>query len=207
MRKADLPPDDMADMLIEWLRHGLEKPGKTNTALAAALGLPQSRVAEMKSGRRSIKTSELKVISDYIEEPVPPSILSNSLRRKVTVVGMVGAGAEIFSIDDHMKGAGLDEVDVPPNGASDTTVAVILRGDSMEPAYSNGDIVYYDRVETGDLANLNGRTCVVRLSDGRTFIKRLFKSNGTYVLQSHNAEPIVVASVEWAARVLWVKKA
>ena len=196
----------MTDMLAEWLRTGLDKPGKTNTGLAAVLGLPQSRVAEMKAGRRKIKASELNVIAEYIEEPIPSSIVSGSGHKKVQVVGMVGAGAQIFSIDDHAKGAGLEEVDAPPGGASHSTVAVIVRGDSMEPAYSDGDVVYYDRIEMGDLVNLNGRTCVVRVGDGRTFIKRLFKTNGTYVLQSHNAEPIVTSAIEWAARVLWVKK-
>lgn len=197
----------MVEMLTEWLRVGLKKPGKTNTGLATALGLPQSRVAEMKSGKRKIKASELNVIATYLEEPLPSSILPSSTQRKVQVVGVVGAGYQIFNIDDHAKGSGLEEVDPPVTGATPSMVALVVRGDSMEPAFSDGDTIFYDQIFEGDFAHLIGKHCVVRLGDGRTFVKRLYKSDGTYMLHSHNAEPIVTRDIAWVAKVLSVSKA
>lgn len=202
-----MPERTPNDILKEWLARGLEKPGKKNTELAERLKLPQSRVAEMKSGKRMIKTTEVAIISDYIGEPVPIEVLPASPEQLIPVVGYVGAGSEIFSVDDHTKGGGIDYVSGPPGGISKSAVALVVRGDSMLPVFEAGDIVYYDRQDNGDLSHLIGKNCVVRLADGRTFIKKLQFSNGAYWLHSHNADPIVAPQIEWAARVLWVKKA
>ena len=108
----------------------------------------------------------------------------------VPVVGYVGAGAEVFSMDDHIKGAGLEEVPSPPD-ASGSEVALIVRGDSMYPAYHNGDVIYYNQHEDTEDKFL-GRECVVRLVDGRTLIKMVTRGSriGSYTLLSHNAQPI-----------------
>lgn len=57
-----------------WVDSGLSKPGKTNTELANLLGIPQSRVSEMRRGIRMPKLDELPVIAAYIEEPVPLAV-------------------------------------------------------------------------------------------------------------------------------------
>lgn len=199
--------DTPNEKLTAWLVKGLKKPGKTNTELARRLGIPQPRVAEMKRGNRAIKTTEVAIISDYIGEPVPIEILPQPAAQQVPVVGYVGAGAEIFSVDDHAKGAGMDYVDAPPGEISKSAVALVVRGDSMIPVFEAGDIIYYDRQDNGDLSHLIGKNCVVRLKDGRTFVKKLQHSNGSYWLHSHNADPIIAPEIEWAGRVLWVKKA
>jgi SOS-response transcriptional repressor LexA len=63
---------DAPELILQsWIDRGLSKPGKTNTELAALLNIPQSRVSEMRRGIRRIKSTELPVISAYIEEPVP----------------------------------------------------------------------------------------------------------------------------------------
>lgn len=200
---ADEIPEER---LQEWLTLGLKKPGKSNTELARRLGIPQPRVAEMKSGKRSIKTTEISIIADYIGEPIPVEIIPQDNKQLVSVVGYVGAGSEIFTIDDHEKGAGLDFIEAPPGGVTRSTVAVVVRGDSMLPVFENGDVIFYDSICKGDFTHLIGKNCVVRLRDGRTFVKKLQFSGGQYWLHSHNAEPILSPDIEWAARVLWVKK-
>lgn len=131
-----------------------------------------------------------------------------SIKRTIPVVGYVGAGAEVFSIDDHEKGAGMDEVDVPHDGMSPSTVAVRVRGSSMEPAYYDGDLIFYDRQENGDLTHLLGKECVVSLSDGRKFIKILKRRpNGEWFLHSNNADPILDINIAWAAKVKFIERA
>lgn len=120
---------------------------------------------------------------------------------------MVGAGAEIFTIDDHAKGAGLDEVEPPVGGGTSSMVALIVRGNSMEPAFSDGDTIFYDQIFESDFSHLVGKHCVIRLADGRTFLKRLYKSNGSYLMHSHNAEPMVTQEIAWVAKVKSVNKA
>lgn len=194
-------------VLQEWIDAGLSKPGKSNTELGRLLGIPQSRVSEMRKGRRLVKSTELPIIADYLEEALPADLSPSSVPSgTVPLVGHVGAGAEIFSIDDHAKGGGLDEVE-RPLGASRSTVAVRVRGDSMKPAYKDGDLLYYDQQANGDLNHLIGADCVVRLADGRMFVKELRRSDGNYWLHSHNADPMFNVAIDWAAKVKWVHKA
>lgn len=128
-------------------------------------------------------------------------------KRMIPVVGYVGAGAEIFGVDDHAKGAGLDEVELPIDGMSRSTVAVRVRGDSMLPVYRPGDLIFYDRNDNGDLLHLIGKDCVVRLTDGRTFLKELNHSNGKFWLHSYNSTPMINVDIEWAAKVAVIKRA
>lgn len=126
--------------------------------------------------------------------------------KTVPLLGFVGAGAELITFDVHAGDEQLEEVE-RPNGSTDTTVAVQVRGDSMKPAYKDGDILYYDTQENGRLEHLIGHDCIVRLADGRTYVKELRLTNGQVWLHSHNAEPMLGVQVMWAAKVKWVLKA
>jgi SOS-response transcriptional repressor LexA len=66
-----MPDPDTKTTLQNWIDAGLSKPGKTNTELARLLGIPQSRVSEMRHGGRTPKISEIQTIALYIEEPIP----------------------------------------------------------------------------------------------------------------------------------------
>lgn len=121
--------------------------------------------------------------------------------RKAQAVGYIGAGAEVYPIDDHELGAGLDEVDIPP-GVPDDAVLVIVRGDSMYPRYFDNEYLFYmrDSRPPGDFV---GRECVVKLEDGRIFVKVLRRGdNGFFNLESWNGPMIENKAVEWASPVL-----
>ena len=95
----------------------------------------------------------------------------------------------------------------PPPGTDEHAVAVEIRGDSMWPAYDDGDIVVYEP-PLDDLSPLLGRQCVVRTEDGRSFVKVLTAGGapGVYTLVSFNAAPIQNVRIEWAARISWIRK-
>lgn len=124
-------------------------------------------------------------------------------KRPVPLVGYVGAGAEVICTDD---GSGsLDDIDPPP-GVGPDAVAVKVRGDSMWPRYADGDVLIYDSHIPIDRAD--GRECIVALTDGRRFIKNVrHNPSGTHDLESWNAPPIRGVRIEWAAEILWVKRA
>jgi phage repressor protein C with HTH and peptisase S24 domain len=129
------------------------------------------------------------------------------VRRVIPIVGYVGAGAEIYPIDDHPKGQGLDEVESPWPGLPPSTVAVRVRGDSMTPAYFDGDIIFYDEQHT-DFLHLLGKECVVGLSDGRKFIKQLKRTaDGHWYLYSHNMDPIFGVEILWVGKVRMIWRA
>lgn len=62
---------DEKEILRRWLCAGLQKPGKSATELAKKLGVPPSRVSDAKIGRRRLKGPELRLIAEYLQEPLP----------------------------------------------------------------------------------------------------------------------------------------
>lgn len=117
--------------------------------------------------------------------------------KTVPLVGYVGAGAQAY-----FTAAGeLGEVDAP-DGASESTVAVEIRGDSLGSFFDRW-LVFYDDVRRPITPDLIGRLCVVGLEDGRVLIKKPQRSRtkGFFHLLSQTEDPILDAVVEWAARV------
>jgi transcriptional regulator with XRE-family HTH domain len=128
-------------------------------------------------------------------------------RTSVPLVGFVGAGAEIYPFDDAPLGGGFEMVDAPPDEAR-TVVAVEVRGESMFPAYREGDLIYYAREQDFVVDACLGAECVVKLGDGPTLVKTVMRGAepGRWTLLSYNAPPIENAHIDWAAPVLWVDK-
>lgn len=187
----------MADQYIEWIRSGLKRTGKTQSALAAHLGLAHPQITQLLKGKRDLKVRELPKIAEFLGVP-PPEAEHGGW--SVNVVGYVGAGAEVHPFDDFAQGAGLEtvEVDFPVRAG---TVAVIVRGDSMLPIFEDGDLIGYME-DSADPRTLIGKTCIVRLVDGRTFIKKLKRGSddGLFTLVSANASDIEDVELEWARR-------
>jgi DNA-binding XRE family transcriptional regulator len=118
--------------------------------------------------------------------------------RTVPLVGYVGAGAATtFFANDQP----LDEVHAPDD-ATDTTVAVEIRGESLGSFFDRW-LVFYDDVRRPVTTDLIGRLCVVGLDDGRILIKLVKKSRarGLFHLISQTEPPILDVSIEWAAKV------
>lgn len=78
----------------------------------------------------------------------------------------------------------------------------------MAPVFQERDLIYYQNVP-GPPENLIGRECVVGLADGRVFVKILQRGNspGFFNLFSYNAPLIADVVVDWAVRVMWVRRA
>lgn len=124
----------------------------------------------------------------------------------VPLVGYVGAGAEVHRFDGDEMTERIDDVEGPPT-ADEHTVAVIVRGDSMAPVFPDRSVIYYRNVP-GSPGQVVGQECVVRLVDGRTFVKILQRGStpDLYNLFSYNAPLMIDVPVEWAVRVRWVDR-
>lgn len=121
----------------------------------------------------------------------------------VPIVGYVGAGGIIeFSGSEQP----LDEAPRPPD-ATISTVALIVRGDSMPGIAEDGFLVYYDERREGVTDDFIGALCVCWLADGRALVKRIFRGRepGLYDLISTAYEPIRDAEVTHSAKVTWIK--
>lgn len=185
---------------------------ETAAEAARAMGIPEPTYVGHENGFRGL-TRQASRYARFFGVPLewllegrnPPKFRSRVKARPL--LGYVGAGAQVIPVDDHAMGAALDEIEAPP-GAEDM-VCVRVRGESMFPAYEDGDVIFFtDRREGSSVEDLINRQCIVGLADGRVYLKQLMrgKSPGTYTLISFNAPPIQDQIVDWAARVSIIKK-
>lgn len=178
--------------------------------LAKQAGVSQQLIGQLENGA-VLSTTHIYRIAKVLG--VPARLLDSEIAegqdmpaRTIPVVGYVGAGAQIYAIDDHAKGGGLDEIECPWDALAPSTVAVKVRGDSMTPAYYDGDILYYE-MQHSDFRHLLGKECVVALADGRKFVKELRRTqSGEWYLHSHNHEPIIGVQIEWAAKIKLIQR-
>ncbi len=123
---------------------------------------------------------------------------------KVPVVGKVGAGSVVESIDDYPLGQGLRQVRCPTGLDPQQTVAVEVEGDSMLPI-EEGWLLFYTRNYDGVPVECLGKLCVVQLADeGARYVKRvkLGRKPGVFNLYSTNAREMEDVPLLWAAPVL-----
>lgn len=126
------------------------------------------------------------------------AILPNRERPTVPVSGYVSAGAQAIFIP--LPAGELDRVVAPPN-ATDQTIALEIRGESLGEMFDRW-LVFYDEVRSPVTPDMIGKVCVVGLPDGRILVKKVKRArDGLYDLLSNNAEPIRSVAIEWAARV------
>lgn len=81
-------------MDIEWIRAGLDKPGKTKAGLAKAISRHPAVVTNILSGKRELKAREISVIARYLEVDPPDTAPIEEQPKIATafIVGDVAAG-------------------------------------------------------------------------------------------------------------------
>jgi phage repressor protein C with HTH and peptisase S24 domain len=123
----------------------------------------------------------------------------------IAVVGRVGAGAKVPLVDAYGKGEGLYHVIRPAQLSSNGFVAVEVEGNSMEPAYEHGDVLFYSRAAVGVPADAVGKRCVCEDSNGDGWVKLLRRRDnqphGLFDLLSFHADsaPMYDVELRWAS--------
>lgn len=100
--------DRMTEQLINWIKSGLKRTGKTQSGLAEHLGLAHPQITQILKGSRAVKVSELPKIAEFIEAASPlsfdePPIRSDSeiLQTLHRIEGLDQRGVEVvFSVID-----------------------------------------------------------------------------------------------------------
>lgn len=173
----------------------------TPAGASKAAGFAPTFVRDVIDGRKEAIRSNSAIALANVLRTSPEWLLEGrgeEVVRKIPIVSYVGAGAQIFPIDE-----GFDEIDAPP-GCGDNSFAVIVRGDSMVPALAAGDIIIAEWIS--DPASLIRRRAIIDLEGGARMVKELAPGSkmGTFTLLSHNASPIYDARVERAARIILI---
>lgn len=181
---------------------------KSASAAAVALGVKEPTYLGHENGQRGFKRQSAEAYARRFGVALEWLLTGKGSRerrvlqktdaqRLVPLVGYVSAGIAHFFSDQ----GDLDEV-AAPDGSTDTTVAVEIRGDSLGALFDRW-LVFYDDVKRPVTTDQIGRLCIVGLADGRTLIKKIQKARGKglYHLLSNTEGPILDVEIEWAARV------
>jgi phage repressor protein C with HTH and peptisase S24 domain len=127
--------------------------------------------------------------------------------QSVPLLGFAQAGSGGYFDDSGFPaGKGWDEVALPSAG-DEHAYALEISGDSMKPAYRDGDIIV---VSPGTPIRRSDRV-VVKTTGGEVMVKELKRRTAkTLELQSLNpahADRILAADdVEWIARIVWASQ-
>ncbi|KPF94463.1 helix-turn-helix transcriptional regulator [Rhodopseudomonas palustris] len=127
--------------------------------------------------------------------------------QSVPLLGLAQAGAGGFFDDGGFPaGKGWDEVGLPSIN-DEHAYALEISGDSMKPAYRDGDII----VVSPGTAIRRGDRVVVRTTGGEVMVKEL-KRRTTKIVElaslnpSHPDRTLAPSEVEWIARIVWASQ-
>jgi len=125
----------------------------------------------------------------------------------VPLLGFAQAGAGgFFDPAGYPVGQGWEEVSFP-GSEKGSTYALEVTGDSMSPAYRNGDILIVSPTEQ----LRRGDRVVVRTVDGEVTAKILHRQSAQSVeLHSlnpeHSPRMLDLSEIDWIARILWASQ-
>lgn len=181
--------------------------GKRIREAREALDMTQKDLAEMAGCKQTdvyrIETGQVSH-SKYLAPILKILQLTEDTHAVVPLVGYVGAGSEVFAIDDHEKGDGLEMIPAPPGMLNG--IALIVRGTSMTPKYDDGEVIFIEKT-IYSVESMIGENCYIQLPDGRAYLKKLQYGSrpGLYTLISYNAPPIIDVPIERAYPIAFTK--
>ena len=174
-----------------------EDSGKTITELSKDLHVSNQTISAWKTGARSPKEPTIIAISDYFhvsvawlmgfdvekQERFPDLIPISSLRsQSIPLIGSVAAGEPILADESH---------DIYIDSPIKADYALRIDGDSMNPTYLDGDIVYIrmqDDVDDGTVA--------VVLVDDSACLKHVYHiPNGLQLVSDNPMYPPMIRTI------------
>ncbi len=177
-------------MFAQRLKELRKEKGVSQAVLSSALGLSQQAVGKWETGRCTPDPQTLaelaayfNVSSDYIlgvENNVPNFDEAQRYRTRdeypIQVVGTVRAGYNAVAFEEDY-GTEYAFVKDPDN-----YFYLLVKGDSMEPKISDGDLALVRRQQTLE----NGELGVVIYGDNSGTLKKFFKRGNAIILQPFN---------------------
>lgn len=217
---------------VDWARAvtkimASNKDLRTQTALAKKSGVAQSTIGRILRGEvdpqsgnleRIAKTFNisLAMLAEMGQEGEPLAEASDDLKsversERVPVISWSQAGSIADPLVNPQPGGG-EEWMPRPKYSGDRTFALRVRGESMEPGYQHGDIIFVDP----DVAPVHGKDVVVRLGDrSKVVLRRLVVEDELEYLKPTNPnwpDKIIEISAYPGGRIMgvvigkWVEK-
>ncbi len=197
------------DQLAE--RHGLSPSGLAKLAGLDATAFNPSKRAGKDGRPRWPSTESLSRALEAVGESLDvfSDLVEGRYRGAVApLIGFAQAGADGFFDDSGFpKGAGWEQVRFPGVEQDDGLYALEITGNSMEPAYREGDRIIVSpiaQVRRGDrvVAKTHSGEVMAKIlgrrTEGRTELLSLNPNHPPRLLESQD--------IAWIARILWVSQ-
>jgi len=183
--------------------------GLTLEQVGEACGVGKSTVRKWETGSiKNMKRDKIALLAsvlhldpvDFVDKPSNVTTLPSNLipisqlqRHKIPVLGSMAAGEPIYDAEFP---------DVIVDGPLDADFALRVKGDSMQPGYLDGDLVFLRSVP--DVPH-NGSVCAISVDDEAT-LKHVFRYSDHVMLTSDNQqyEPMMYRFDEHSIRILGV---
>lgn len=125
----------------------------------------------------------VSTVSDHLHSGAtgPKSLaemIAGSATRKIPLLGYISAGEPIERIEEFES----ELVELIPDSWEGQYFALTIKGDSMEPKISDGDIVIVRVQQDAE----DGEIVIAAVNGDEATCKRLRKQNGTIMLQPNN---------------------
>lgn len=160
----------------------IDGKGLTPAAVAKAVEIDSSQFYRMLKGDSAWTQENLATVAGYLE--VPTSYL---LSFDIPVIGFVSAGEPFNYAAAEQPGDGWERVPMPPgvpDNLANKLYAVKVRGNSMEPAFKEGDIIYAKKHSRSQICN--SQFVVFADQDGNAWVKKAYFSDNLVHLKSLN---------------------
>lgn len=210
---------ERGDDFIEGLKVVMAKRGIKPAPLSVAAGHSNSMIRDLIRNGSSPKLSSAMSIAKALGMSLEEIMLyardpEAAERGSISLAGQVGAGAQIPLFDTFGKDGDGPQVECPPGLSPHGIVAVEIVGDSMEPLYSEGDVLFYARAtHEGVPSEAIGRRCVCEDIDGMAWVKQVKPGDepGTFnliALNPYSATTRQNVRLKWAApiKLHWPKE-
>lgn len=200
---------------------------KTQTALAKKAGIAQSTIGRIVRGEVNPQSGNVERIARAFglsfaslaemgqegEPGAEPTDHVRSIERSARVPLISWVQAASFAGESDNPRPADDEQWMPrPKGSGERTFALRVRGESMEPGYQHGDVIFVDP----EFVPAHGKDVVVRIDDqGEAVFKRLVVEGAREYLKAANPhwpDKIIEISAHPGARIIgvvigkWVEK-
>lgn len=185
------------------VRQVLEVSGLTQTQLGKKVGVSQGTISRWISGGHSPNTEQWERLVTFANRfPKLRAIVKGYPTGRISIMGYIGAGAEITPDDEQVPPEGLEEVELL-TAVPEGLIAFRVKGDSMRPAFRDGDVVLVYKEPRSSAESYYGDEVAVKTRDGRRYVKELQPGRraGMFNLASHNAALIPDVRLDWIGEI------
>lgn len=164
--------------------------GLSQAELANELNISPSTVGMWESGKREPRDYEtLELIADYFNVNMEVLLTGRLAPTKIPVLGKVIAGIPIEAVEEI-----IDYEEIPESMARQGKYfALQIKGSSMEPKFSEGDVVIIRKQEDVD----NGDIAIVLVNGNEATVKKIKKfENGINLIPTNPDYEVLTYTTE-----------